>query len=485
MFYKNKPAYFSENRITGPGIFFTGFCLLLAACAKQDYVASPIDTEASFLSVIEQAPDESGFKSFLSENGFDTQIWPIQQWDIDSLTLSGLYFDPQLKAELAGLDVFDADTDIARQRRNPRLSVPLEHRAEDRGTPWSYGLVTQILYERKDKRMARIAQAQAKKQAARIRVQQKAWALYIGMHRDLVVYRNTLRRHGLLAQQQELLEEALQLVQRRFDLGRASSFEVSSARLELQRLILERSSQEAMTLDAFQKLSNRTGLTSGKIDRDKIVEDSTLVISASFIENLAENSHTYLLNHYDIRVGLYEYTSFEAALKFEIEKQYPDINLSPGFVLEQGDNIWSLGAQWFLPLFHNNDGQIAKALAQREYKQRQFIALQTRLYNDLKNRHQKYLNAESSWNEANQLVQELESRQSILVRQHELGYTDRLSLVTSQLETLRARLSVLGLEFARLNALISLEEIVQIPVHNTIQFQRWLDYLENSLNENL
>ena len=484
MFYKNKPAYFTSNRLTGLASLLAGLSLL-GACAKQAYVASPIDTEASFASVIEKAPDEAGFRSFLDENGYDTEPWPLQQWDIDTLTLSGLYFDPQLKAELAGLAIFDAETDIASQRRNPRLSVPLEHRAEDRGTPWSFGLVTQILYERKDKRLARIAQAQAKKQAARVRLQQNAWKMYIGMHRDLVAYRNASKRQELLDLQEALLQEGLELVQRRFDLGRASRFEVSSARLELQRWKLERSSQEAVTLDAFQKLSNRTGLASGKVNRDNITLESSEPGHPSFLSKLDNGSHAYLLEHYDIRAGLFEYMSFEAALKFEIEKQYPDINLSPGFVLEQGDNIWSLGAQWFLPLFHNNDGQIAKALAQREYKQRQFIALQTKLYNDLKNRYQKFQNASASWHEAKQLVKELESRQATLVRQHELGYTDRLSLVTSQLETLRARLSVLGLELARLNTLIALEEIVQIPVHSTIQFERWLDYLENSLSGNI
>ena len=485
MFYKNKTTSFYTSDLTRTKYLLVGFCLLLGACAKQDYTASPINVESSFASIAAREPGDAGFRDFLQQNGYSVSDWPLKHWEIDTLTLAGLYFHPQLKADIAGLAVFDADAGIASQRRNPRVSLPLENRGEDRGTPWAFGVVTQFLYERKDKRLARIAQAEAKKQAALVRVEQKAWSMYIGMHRDLVAYREVRRRHELLGEQQGLLEQILELTQRRYDLGRASSFEVSSARLQLQRLNLELTNLESATLDAFQKVSNRTGLSNGKISRSELVIESLMVQRPSFLNELGSNSHSFLLEHYDIRAGLFDYLSFEAALKLEIEKQYPDVNLSPGFVLEQGDNIFSLGAQWLLPIFHNNDAQIERALAQREYRQRQFIALQTRLHNELENRSQKFHTASAAWQEARDLVKELQSRQSTLRRQYDLGYIDRLNLLGSQLETVRARLSTLGLETAMLNALVALEEIVQVPVHDTVVFGRWLEHLQNSLNGSL
>lgn len=58
------------------------------------------------------------------------------------------------------------------------------------------------------------------------------------------------------------------------------------------------------------------------------------------------------------------YVQAESELRLDIEKQYPDLVLSPGFLFDQSDYIWPLAALWVLPLFKNTEQNlnILKAL---------------------------------------------------------------------------------------------------------------------------
>ena len=87
---------------------------------------------------------------------------------------------------------------------------------------------------------------------------------------------------------------------------------------------------------------------------------------------------------------LVEYQAYEAGLKLEIEKQYPNVTLSPGLLFEEGQALWVLAAAAKLPVFHNNDGQIQRALAERKQKQHEFIQLQSSLLTELARAQQNY-----------------------------------------------------------------------------------------------
>jgi outer membrane protein TolC len=70
-----------------------------------------------------------------------------------------------------------------------------------------------------------------------------------------------------------------------------------------------------------------------------------------------------LLNRIDLRRELAQYAAADEALKLEIAKQYPDINLAGGYSWEGGENIFELGPSTVLPVFNQNQGPIAEAEA--------------------------------------------------------------------------------------------------------------------------
>jgi hypothetical protein len=97
---------------------------------------------------------------------------------------------------------------------------------------------------------------------------------------------------------------------------------------------------------------------------------SQLSLSPIEIQRLA------LLNRIDLRRQLAQYAATDEALKLEIAKQYPDVNLAGGYSWEGGENIFELGPSSALPVFNHNQGPIAEAEARRREVAAQFLAMQ-------------------------------------------------------------------------------------------------------------
>ena len=72
------------------------------------------------------------------------------------------------------------------------------------------------------------------------------------------------------------------------------------------------------------------------------------------------------LNRSDILGALADYAASQSALQLEIARQFPDMHIGPGYLLDQTDNKWTLGATLTLPVLNQNQGAIAEAKARRE-----------------------------------------------------------------------------------------------------------------------
>ena len=176
----------------------------------------------------------------------------------------------------------------------------------------------------------------------------------------------------------------------------------------------------------------------------------------------------------DIQQSLAEYSIYEAALRLEIEKQYPDLTLSPGFVFDQGDMIWALGAAWVLPLLHpQNEGPIREALAQREIKQAEFLALQARAINELEVARARLAAQITALQQARQLLQETAMRSHQIQKQFDLGYADHLELSRGKFEVAAAEQAVTDLRISALKSAGQLEDAIQWPLftHITYHYQ--------------
>lgn len=73
-----------------------------------------------------------------------------------------------------------------------------------------------------------------------------------------------------------------------------------------------------------------------------------------------------LLNHPEIKAAQAEYESAEQQLRWEIRRQYPDLDIGPSYSFEEGLARFGLGLGFVVPLWNRNRQAIAEAYALRE-----------------------------------------------------------------------------------------------------------------------
>ena len=155
----------------------------------------------------------------------------------------------------------------------------------------------------------------------------------------------------------------------------------------------------------------------------------------------------------DVLAALAEYAAAESALQLEIANQYPNIQANPGYIWEVGETRWVLGAMLPLPIFHQNQGQIAEAEARRHESAARFDALQTRILGDIDRAHAGLAAVLGKWGNAEQRLDTQQSSLRCAQALFHAGETDRLALLGAELEQVAA-------ERAKLDVLVETQQTV-------------------------
>lgn len=443
--------------------------LVMGGCASYQYEAKPLETTQVADGFMERNLEDPGLQDYLRGHQYPLEQWPLADWDLGALTLAAYYFHPGLQVAVREYDKAAVHAETVNQLINPGVGVPLEYHSDTSGnpsdSPWAIGLLFEFVLERPAKRRARHEQAQAELDAARININATAWNIYTLLRRQYLNYHAVLKNEAQLRKQKEVTEEILRLLKRRLELGQASEFEVNAMQLDLQRTRLALTSQRVAAIDAWHALAGSLGLPAVALNDIHIATTDTDRYARIHELDHAQLQTIALTQRLDIQQALADYAAQEAALRFEIEKQYPDITLSPGYFFDQGDNIWSLGTSLILPLFHpQNEGPIQEALAAREIKQAEFMALQARVINEVASAYDRLEAQQSALREAQQLLQEVHERNRQVQRQYDLGYADHLQLSRGLLEVVAVEQAVSELEFATMRSAGQLEDALQYPL---------------------
>jgi outer membrane protein TolC len=449
--------------------------LCVAGCATYQYEAKPLDTGRAAQDYTARNLDDPALRNFLQAYEYPVQQWPFTDWDLQALALATWYFHPDLQVAIAEYRKAKVHEETVNERINPGVQIPLEHHSDTAGgkSPWHIGVLFDLIFEREGKRQARRDQALAESGAAQINISAVAWNMYSQLRQKYMDYYSALKSDTQLTVRADITEEILKLLLRRKELGQASDFEVSSMQIDLQRIRLQQASQKFAVVDAVHALAGAMGIPATALEHAdfRFADLETPYGPADLTEH--EVRQLALTHRLDIQQSLAEYTVDEAALRLEIEKQYPDLTLSPGFVFDQGDMIWALGAAWVLPLLHpQNEGPIREALAQREIKQAEFLALQARAINELEAARARLAAQKTALQQAQQLLQETLTRSQQVQKQYDLGYADHLELSRGRFETAAAEQAVTDLRISLLKAAGQLEDAIQYPLftHDTYHY---------------
>jgi outer membrane protein TolC len=148
-----------------------------------------------------------------------------------------------------------------------------------------------------------------------------------------------------------------------------------------------------------------------------------------------------LVNRPDVQGLLAEYASAESALQLQIAYQYPNITLTAGYIYDVGQNKYQLYPGADLPIFNQNQGPIAEAVARREAVAARFNALQTQITDAVDGAAANYRAATQALATAEMLLAGETDREHRISRSFQAGEVDRPTLVTAQLERVAAEQS--------------------------------------------
>jgi outer membrane protein TolC len=446
------------------------FAVLLTCifCGCATYHSEPLEPEQVAQQFESRSFSNPGLCEYLRTNlGTKFTACPAREWDLATLTLVGFYYSPDLAVADARVREADAAEITARARPNPTVHVGPQYsvRSTPNVTPWVLGSFSLDLpIETAGKRGYRIAEAQRLANAARLAAGEAAWTVRSRVRAALLQYLLDARTRDLAAREEETLAQVVILFTQRVKAGGASQPELSLALSGLQSSKLRSAQANARVSEDRNVLSAAVGLPVEALDGaglswpalDSLPEQQSL--TPKEVQRLA------VLNRIDLRRELEQYAVADEALKLEIAKQYPDIDIAGGYSWEGGENIFELGPTAVLPVFSHNQGPIAEAEARRSEVAAQFLAMQAGIIEQSQATLVRYRGALIALAAARSAEDFQARRLDQARRALAVGESDTVVLAQTQLQDLAAQQSVLETLTNAQTALGALEDSIQRPL---------------------
>ena len=170
----------------------------------------------------------------------------------------------------------------------------------------------------------------------------------------------------------------MRLLQERFVAGDIPRPELDLARIELSKAHLSIRAAEGQVAATKAALAAAMGIPATGLEGLEFAWSDLDSPPGTQSFSPAEIRRDALLDRLDIRRALAQYAAAEGDLQLEVAKQYPDIQIAPGYTFEERNNFFTLGLSITLPIFNRNQGPIAEAEAKRREAAATFLHCQRR-----------------------------------------------------------------------------------------------------------
>lgn len=390
--------------------------------------------------------------------------WPPQSLTLLQLTLVGYYFSPELDAARARVELAEAGVVAAGARPNPAVSLGGGY-SNSPESALVFHFLPSIPIETAHKRSYRILEAERQADAVRLELAEIGWRLHSRIRAALADHFFALRLRDLMQAEEGLRAESVAIYERRLAVGEVSRPDVAQARTEQMTAALARRAAESQVAETLTSLAAAVAVPVSALAGVQFEWGDFEDPPAEENVPLAAVQQAGLLNRVDVRRVLAEYAAHDAALRLEVARQYPDIDLNPAYDFDEGHHKFALGPALALPVFNRNQGPIAQAEARRKETGARFLSLQAQAIGEMEKALAQYRGALAEFRHANaQLVELQQTRERLARRAVAVGETDRLALADIRVQRAvagRARLEALRKAQAALGAL---EDSVQQPL---------------------
>ena len=437
---------------------------LATGCARYKYHAAPISPPALAHGLYHRSLDDSELRTWMQQSaGFHPPSWPLETWDLNSLALAAYYFNPDLDVSRANVASAEAAIRTAAMKPNPSVSVGPGYET-DPTAPFIMAFDFSLPIETAGKRGYRIANATHLSQASRIQLAQTAWVVRSQVRSTFVDHIFAVKAAQQLRRQESLQTAYTDLIERRFRAGEIALPDVTTARIDLTNLRQALRIAEGQVNTTHAALAAAIGMPDSALAGKTVTwpgADQPPAPASLPPQNIRE---TAVLNRLDVLRALEQYEAAQSSLQLEVARQYPDINLGPGYSYQQAFHAISLNLSTVLPLRNHNEGPIAEAEAQRKVVGAQLLSVQSTVIADSDKALAQYSAAYATLQEAAHSVAQFDEQQQAANRLLKAGETEQFTVIAAELQTSAA-------ERARLDALRQaqlsvglLEDALQRPI---------------------
>src|SRR6266852_170272 len=298
------------------GIASLSGIFLLAGCAVQRYRPAPIVASTTASGFESRSLADPGLQSFEEQNlGHPVSPWPLKTWDLQTLSLAALYFNPALEVARARVAGTEAALVTAGARPNPSLSV-----APGIPTPYLLTLDFSFPIATMGKRRRRIQVARSLDQAARFDLADSAWTIHTGVRIALLNYLLASRSLESFRSEEKVREEQINIFEQIFSAGEIPRQNLDLAQIELSKTHLAIGMADGQVGETKSALAAAVGLPVAALQSVDFSWPNIDMPPSAESLSPREIQRSAVLNRLDLRRSLAQYAAAEAALQLEIAK---------------------------------------------------------------------------------------------------------------------------------------------------------------------
>ena len=444
---------------------FFALILALSGCAR--FEPKPISPAQTAAELEGRSLTSAALKTFLEKNLHrELTDWPHSRWDFDLLTLAAFYYHPDLAVARAQWNVAQAGDKTAGGRPNPTLSLtPGFDATHNPGlSPWFPAVNFDLPLETAGKRAHRIAVAEQLSESARFNLLGVAWQIRGNLRTRLLDSAAAHQRLMLLQGQVSVQEQIAHSLEQQAEAGAIARSELASRRVALQKARLDLADAASQMVAARARVAEAVGIPLNALAAAELAFDPLKELVSPGDLTSAEIRRAALQNRADILGALADYAASQATLQLEIAKQYPDVHLNPGYQFDQGQDKWSLGLTFELPIVNQNQGPIAEAAARRAEAAAKFNAVQAKALGEIDRATEILKVTDENLATLEALAEAQTQQRESVEAQVKAGALEPLDLLNAKLEFASAQLVQLDGRVKFQQAVAALEDAVQMPV---------------------
>ncbi len=435
---------------------------LVSGCAH--FVSRPLSPAKSIATFNSRSLVNRGLRAFLADNRIAV---PAAGWDLKALTLAALYYQPSLAEARDRLREAEATRVTAGERPNPSVSMALGYDTGVPGapSPWIVPINVNWPIETAGKRGLRLAQARHLAAAARWQLIGTVWQVRSRVRTALLDLYAARRTESLLAREQAAQSKAVRLLQGQFEVGTVSSYRVAQARGALDGTTLARQAAAGAVRQARIRLAGALGVAPHALTGVRL----SFAELRKFPRDLTRPNirRRALLERADVRAALEQYAASQSALQLEIARQWPNLQLGPGFAWNSQmseDSQWQLGLSLPLPILNHNQGPIAQARAERRLAAAHFLTVQADALEQIDSALARYRSTLARVATATSLLEDSRRQLDSVRAQVQVGELQPLDLADAEVAFDKGAENRLAARIEAQRALGALEDAVQSPL---------------------